>query len=687
MEKGVPASPEFSLRTVLGEEVSIRKWIINRLPNDQVSVENALILSHSRRWPLMIDPQMQANAWIRKTHLNNLKVIRFTQKNYSRELEAAISSGKAALIENIQETLDPLLEPLLLKATFRAGNVVMVRLGDSTVEYHLDFRLFMTTKLPNPHYSPEVCVQVTLLNFMATPDGLEDQMLGIVVAKEETETEKRRQMLVMESAASKSQLKEIEDRILKLLSDAEGNILDDEELINTLATSRIASQRIEERLADQEKNQAAVQATRAIYVPVAIRASALFFVISDLCMVEPMYQYSLDWFVNIFELSIDTADKGEKGNDKRLKALQDRFILLLFEKTCDSLFVKDTLMLSLLLCFKSMEVDAELLADEKAMLLLACGGGSADVVKPNWPWLTDVSWGRICQLGKLSDRCWYNFPERFKSSADGWRRVFDSALPLETTWPLGLREVMSPIQRALVVICIRPDTTITALQQVISSKLGKDFLEPPSLNLERCFNDSKCCTPLIFVLSSGADPMEQVMRLAQRKGAFGIHSVSLGQGQGPKAEKAITEGSMDGSWVILQNCHLAPSWMGTLEDMVEDLHQNKVEDSFRLWLTAMPSPDFPVSVLQNGFKMTMEPPKGLKSNLLRAYTAVDRDWLMKPAAGTRHADRRSGSSSSASASSMLPSRSGVFTEHSVGIFHTSSLRQTGKSVSCSCRCS
>merc|ERR1719158_1794357 len=111
----------------------------------------------------------------------------------------------------------------------------MIRLGDSTIEYHDNFKLFITTKMPNPHYSPEVCVQVTLLNFMVTPEGLEDQMLGVLVAKEEPEVEKKRVNLVIESAASKAQLKEIEDKILELLSESSGNILDDEDLVNALS--------------------------------------------------------------------------------------------------------------------------------------------------------------------------------------------------------------------------------------------------------------------------------------------------------------------------------------------------------------------------------------------------------------------------------------------------------------------
>ena len=64
------------------------------------------------------------------------------------------------------------------------GGVWCIKLGDNTIEYSSDFRLYFTTKLRNPHYLPELSTKVTLLNFMITPEGLEDQLLGIVVAKE-----------------------------------------------------------------------------------------------------------------------------------------------------------------------------------------------------------------------------------------------------------------------------------------------------------------------------------------------------------------------------------------------------------------------------------------------------------------------------------------------------------------------
>ena len=112
------------------------------------------------------------------------QVIKLTDGDYMRTLENCIQFGTPILLENVGEELDPTLEPLLLKQTFKQGGVWCIKLGDNTIEYSSDFRFYVTTKLRNPHYLPELQVKVALLNFMITPEGLEDQLLGIVVAKE-----------------------------------------------------------------------------------------------------------------------------------------------------------------------------------------------------------------------------------------------------------------------------------------------------------------------------------------------------------------------------------------------------------------------------------------------------------------------------------------------------------------------
>lgn len=122
--------------------------------------------SNARRWPLIIDPQDQANKWIKNMEKsNNLHVVKLSDSDFVRTLENCIQFGTPMLLENVGEEIDPLLDSLLLKQTFRQGGTLCVKLGDSIVEYCSDFRLYLTTKLRNPHYLPETAVKVGLIEF------------------------------------------------------------------------------------------------------------------------------------------------------------------------------------------------------------------------------------------------------------------------------------------------------------------------------------------------------------------------------------------------------------------------------------------------------------------------------------------------------------------------------------------
>jgi len=113
-----------------------------------------------------------------------IKIVKFTDGNYLKLLEAGIRMGNPIMIENVQEDMDPAIEPLLQKQIVVKGTSMTIKIGDAIIEYSKDFKLYMTTKLRNPHYLPEVSTKVTLINFMITFEGLSDQLLGIVVEKE-----------------------------------------------------------------------------------------------------------------------------------------------------------------------------------------------------------------------------------------------------------------------------------------------------------------------------------------------------------------------------------------------------------------------------------------------------------------------------------------------------------------------
>jgi len=377
----------------------------------------------------------------------------------------------------------------------------------------------------------------------------------------------------------------------------------------------------------QEITAQQIAEVRQVYKDLALRCAALYFIVGDMCIVDPMYQFSLDWFIKMFNLGIDLAEEKE-SKEERFVELFRSFIQLLFIMVSRSLFEKDKLLYSVMLTLKCQEMEKELKLPEVMALLTGLPGHVKEEKPPDSGWLTHVSWARVNALQSLGD-AFDGFIGEFSANLGGWKAVFDSDDVDAVEWPNNFKLKCTPLQRALLVFALRADGTVKALMDVVEAKLTKFFLEPPPLELEVCFKDSTPAIPLIYILASGSDPMADIQKLAEGMDMLAkINPISLGQGQGPKAIAGINEGGKSGKWVLLQNCHLAPSFMQTLEGLVEKLDANELNPDFRLWLTACPSPQFPISILQNGIKMTIEPPKGLKQAMMRSYLGIEPEFFL-----------------------------------------------------------
>ncbi|CAF3510924.1 unnamed protein product [Rotaria socialis] len=617
--KRIPCSDVFSLNTTLGDAVKIRAWQIAGLPVDSFSVDNGIISTNARRWPLCIDPQSQANKWIKNMERDNrLAVVKLQDPNYARTLENAIQFGTPVLLENINEELDPVLDNVLLKATFKQQGVEYIKFGENVIEYSRDFRFYITTKLRNPHYLPEASVKVTLINFMITAEGLQDQLLSIVAAKEKPELEEQKNTLIIQSAENKRKQKEIEDTILEVLSSSAGNLLENETAIQILSSSKKISEEIEAKQKIAEETQKEIEFTRQGYLPVAKHSTILFFCISDLANIDPMYQYSLVWFINLYVMSIENSQKSTDLQE-RIQKLNAHFTESIYRNVCRSLLERHKLLFSFILCVQIGKGRGEV--DDNIWRFLLTGGVGLDNPYPNpaSDWLNDKSWSEIVRGSDLP--ALRGLMAHVKENPNKWKTLYDSPTPHEQSYPDDFNN-LSSLERLLVLRLFRPDKIVPAVQQYIIKQMGHQFVEPPTFDLPGSYADSSAVTPLIFVLSPGADPMMALLKFGETMGVFDerIKTVSLGQGQGPYAQSLITEGVQKGTWVILQNCHLAASWMPKLERICEELLvPGKVNNEFRLWLTSYPSDLFPVTILQNGIKMTNESPKGLRANLLRSY--------------------------------------------------------------------
>ena len=594
-----------------------RTCFLSRYAPPHAQTENGVLVTRGTRWPLMIDPQEQANKWVKNMEKENgLKLITLKQSDYLRTLENAIQFGQPVLLQEVLEELDPSLEPIMSRAVIKVGNRSIIKLGDKEVDYNPDFRFYLTTKLSNPHYTPEISTKATIVNFCVKQQGLEDQLLGTVVRKERPELEVQKNDLVVAVAAGKRKLVELEDKILFMLANAEGSLLDNEELVLTLQSSKTTSIEVTQQLAISEQTEKKIDAAREGYRPSAYRASILYFLLADLSRVDPMYQFSLDSYVSLFNISLD---KSARSDDllERIKSLNDYHTYFVYRSTCRALFEAHKLLFAFQICAKILQGSGKMDMNEYDFFLR--GGQvfdkSQQPANPCSDWIGESAWDNITELDKLPT--FRNLLSSFESNARDWREWYrhpepeTSAARLPGEWENRCTE----LQRLIIVRCLRPDRIIFATIAFIVNNIGQRFTEPPVLDLNSVLGDSSADAPLIFVLSPGVDPTNQLVQLAEAKDVP-FASIALGQGQAPLAIKLIDNGVAEGSWVLLANCHLMESWFTELDKLIEDLPARKPNPQFRLWLS-LASCAFPIGILQRGLKMTTEPPKGLKANMTR----------------------------------------------------------------------
>ena len=370
----------------------------------------------------------------------------------------------------------------------------------------------------------------------------------------------------MEGASNKKMLFDIEQKILQVLS-SDKNILQDEEAIEILTASKLKSNEIKEKQEIAEITEKNIDSARQEYKPVSQEASCLFFSISDLANIDPMYQYSLMYYIDLFTQSILKSEKS--GNVAiRLKHLKSYFLYSLYSNICRSLFEKDKLLFSFLLCLRLAEFKGSITSELTRFLLT--GGVALDDVLPPKPadseWISARSWGEMDRLSKMGS--FKLFLDSISTETPKWKELYDSGEPQNVPYPDSVKDRFNSFEKLLILRTIRPDKLIPAVQNYVVEELGEKFISPPAFDLAKIYADSSSTTPLIFILSPGSDPFASLNSFSTQKKKK-ISSISLGQGQGPLAQKMIADGQKTGDWVVLQNCHLAVTWMPTLEKICE----------------------------------------------------------------------------------------------------------------------
>uniref|UniRef100_A0AAV2JVC4 Uncharacterized protein n=1 Tax=Knipowitschia caucasica TaxID=637954 RepID=A0AAV2JVC4_KNICA len=545
----IPVTPGLDPLTMLTDDADVATWQNQGLPADCMSIENATILSSCQRWPLMVDPQLQGLKWLKNRYGDSLQVIRMGHKGYLDVIERALAAGEVVLIENIPETLDPVLGSLLGRETIKKGRYI--KIGDKECEFSPNFRLILHTKLASPHYQPELQAQCTLINFTVTRDGLEEQLLASVVSMERPDLEQLKSELTTEQNGFKITLKTLEDTLLSRLSSASGDFLGDTELVENLETTKRTAADIQEKVKEAKVTEAKINEAREHYRPAAARASLLYFIMNDLNKIHPMYQFSLKAFSVVFQKAVERAAPDE-ALPQRVSNLLHSITCFVFQYTTRGLFECDKLTYTAQLAFQILLMNKEVDPLELDFLLRypVLPGVSSPV-----DFLSHHCWGGVKSLCAMDD--FRNLDRDIEGSSKRWRKLVESECPEKEPLPQEWKN-KTALQRLCVMRALRPDRMTYAVRDFVEQKLGAQFVSSRSLDFSVSFEESGPATPMFFILSPGVDPLKDVEKHGKKLGFTfdnkNFHNVSLGQGQEVVAEQALATAAKEGHWVILQHC-------------------------------------------------------------------------------------------------------------------------------------
>ncbi|ESO03023.1 hypothetical protein HELRODRAFT_80768, partial [Helobdella robusta] len=640
IENNIPYTDDVDVITMLVDNTTISEWSLQGLPSDELSIQNGLIVTKSARYPLLIDPQNQGKVWIKNREgTSKLVVTTLNHKSFRSHLEEALSNGYPLLIEDVSEELDPALDSLLEKNFIKSGSSFKVKVGDKEVDLHSGFRMYMTTKLANPAYTPEVSAKTSIIDFTVTIKGLEDQLLGIVILTEKKELEAERTKLIAEVTYNKRKMQELEDNLLFHLTSTKGSLVEDETLIEALTSTKETALEVTEKLSVAAETEIRINAAREEFRPVATRGSVLYFLIVKMGMVNEMYQTSLKQFLQLFDVSMLHSTKSPITH-KRIQYIIDYLTYLTFSYTIRGLYEKDKFLFTLLLTLE-IQLQSKAIHLEEFQCFIK-GGAALDLnsVGPKPNWITDMTWLNLVELSKLPQ--FTQILVQVHKNEKVWKEWFDTEAPEESTIPDGYDDSLSTFHKLLLVRCWCPDRTIPMAKLYISEVMGKQFAEGVVLDMEAMWNESDNQTPMICFLSMGSDPTENIERLAKSKGISKI-TISMGQGQEVHARRLVGQSMSEGSWVLLHNCHLGLDYLDELLDTLTT--NNQIHETFRCWITTDVHPRFPINLLQMSIKFTAEPPQatilkfslataifsnnfqGVKANLKRTYGLLSQDQL------------------------------------------------------------
>jgi dynein heavy chain 1, cytosolic len=586
------------------------KWQEHSLPVDDLCTENAIILKRFNRYPLIIDPSGRVTEFLQNECKDRkLTVTSFLDDSFIKQLESALRFGNPILIQDA-EHLDPILNHVLNKEYQKTGGRVLIQLGRQEIDFSPAFKLFLSTRDPSAMFPPDICSRTTFVNFTVTQSSLQTQSLNEVLKYERPDVDERRTNLIKLQGEFKVHLRQLEKKLLQALNESQGNILDDDNVIQTLETLKREAGEISRKMSETEGVMTEVQNITLQYNVIAQACSAVFAVLEQLHHLNHFYQFSLQYFVDIFN-SILRGNKrlsGEKNHASRVDIILRDLFTTTYQRTALGLLQKDHVTLAMLLA------QAAPYKMDKGIIDVILDRSLEGIDSSTDPSRREEIIAKASRIPlfkpfvpNVSQRSWDMFLSQ---------EMAENHIP--TVWDPNTSSLDQKLRSLLLVKLLRMDRFVPTAERFIDEVFGSGVFEATS-GLKEVVDQVAATSPIALSSSPGFDASYKVDGLVERVRAT-CTNIAMGSNESISgADKAISNAAAAGSWVLVKNVHLAPSWLQSLEKRLNSL---KPHADFRLFLSMESSPKIPVNLIRASRVLMYEQPAGIRANMKDSLSSL-----------------------------------------------------------------
>lgn len=505
---------------------------------------------------------------------------------------------------------------------------MLITLGDQDIDLSPSFVIFLSTRDPTVEFPPDLCSRVTFVNFTVTRSSLQSQCLNEVLKAERPDVDEKRSDLLKLQGEFQLRLRQLEKSLLQALNEVKGRILDDDTIITTLENLKREAAEVTRKVEETDIVMQEVETVSQQYLPLSTACSSIYFTMESLKQVHFLYQYSLQFFLDIYHnvLYENPNLKGATDHTQRLSVITKDLFQVAFNRVARGMLHQDHITFAMLLARIKLKgtmgeptYDAEFQHFLRGKEIVLSAGST-----PKIQGLTVEQAEAVVRLS-----CLPAFKDLIaKVQADEQFGIWlDSSSPEQTVPYLWSEETPSTpigqaIHRLLLIQAFRPDRLLAMAHMFVSTNLGESFMsimEQPLDLTHIVGTEVKPNTPVLMCSVPGYDASGHVEDLAAEQNTQ-ITSIAIGSAEGfNQADKAINTAVKSGRWVMLKNVHLAPGWLMQLE---KKLHSLQPHACFRLFLTMEINPKVPVNLLRAGRIFVFEPPPGVKANMLRTFSSI-----------------------------------------------------------------